>query len=110
VLLTTQYLDEADALADRVAVMDRGKVVANGTVDELKAKVGGSSVKLTLVDSTQAIAAARTCAAFSPLEVTVEDDGNIVSVPMPDIERLPEMLLAARSMWLGRRSTTCSSS
>lgn len=98
VLLTTQYLDEADALANRVAVMDRGKVVANGTVDELKAKVGGSSVKLTLVDSTQAIAAARTCAAFSPLEVTVEDDGNIVSVPMPDIERLPEMLLALRSM------------
>jgi ABC-2 type transport system ATP-binding protein len=98
VLLTTQYLDEADALADRVAVLDRGKVVANGTVDELKAKVGGSSVKLTLVDSTQAIAAARTCAAFSPLEVTVEDDGNIVSVPMPDIERLPEMLLALRSM------------
>ncbi len=39
VLLTTQYLDEADQLADRIAVIDRGKVIADGTADELKASV-----------------------------------------------------------------------
>ena len=46
VLLTTQYLDEADQLADRIAVIDRGKVVAEGTADELKASVGISSLQL----------------------------------------------------------------
>ena len=43
-LLTTQYLDEADQLADRIAVIDRGRVVAEGTADELKASVGDSSL------------------------------------------------------------------
>ena len=49
-LLTTQYLDEADQLADRIAVIDRGRVIADGTADELKASVGTSSLQLTLVD------------------------------------------------------------
>jgi ABC-2 type transport system ATP-binding protein len=59
VLLTTQYLDEADQLADRVAVMDRGKVIATGSPNELKARVGGDRVELVLaddVDLTQAMA------------------------------------------------------
>lgn len=48
VLLTTQYLDEADALADRVAVLDRGHVVAEGTAAELKRRVGAAHVELEL--------------------------------------------------------------
>ena len=51
VLLTTQYLDEADQLADRIAVIDRGRVVAEGTADELKASVGESSLQLRLRDA-----------------------------------------------------------
>lgn len=48
VLLTTQYLEEADQLADRIAVIDRGQIVAQGTPAELKASIGGSSLHLTV--------------------------------------------------------------
>jgi ABC-2 type transport system ATP-binding protein len=50
VLLTTQYLEEADRLADSISVIDDGKVIAKGTSDELKASIGGQRVEITLVD------------------------------------------------------------
>jgi ABC-2 type transport system ATP-binding protein len=58
VLLTTQQLDEADQLADRIAVVDRGQVIAEGTSAELKAKVGGERVALTVAPQSD-LAAAR---------------------------------------------------
>ncbi|WP_079110125.1 ATP-binding cassette domain-containing protein [Streptomyces roseifaciens] len=50
VLLTTQYLEEADHLADRIAVLDRGRVVAEGTVDQLKAVTGGERIEVVVAD------------------------------------------------------------
>src|SRR5699024_9830743 len=54
VLLTTQYLDEADQLADRIAVIDHGRMVAHGTPDELKTSVGVSTLQLVLTDADEA--------------------------------------------------------
>ncbi|MFF1759976.1 ATP-binding cassette domain-containing protein [Streptomyces sp. NPDC058266] len=53
VLLTTQYLEEADQLADRISVVDRGWVVAEGTSDELKARLGGDRIDVVVRDSSQ---------------------------------------------------------
>ncbi|MDP2623044.1 MAG: ATP-binding cassette domain-containing protein [Actinomycetota bacterium] len=64
VLLTTQYLDEADRLADRIAVIDRGEVIATGSADELKDQVGGERLDVTLEDRSQLDAAT---AALEPL-------------------------------------------
>jgi ABC-2 type transport system ATP-binding protein len=50
VLLTTQYLDEADSLADRLAVIDRGRLISEGTPDELKDRLGGSVIRLSVPD------------------------------------------------------------
>lgn len=58
VLLTTQYLDEADQLADRIAVIDRGKVIAEGTSGQLKASTGAGTLHVRLLDAGQRPAAA----------------------------------------------------
>ncbi|CAA9429974.1 MAG: Efflux ABC transporter, ATP-binding protein [uncultured Rubrobacteraceae bacterium] len=58
-LLTTQYLDEADRLADRIAVVDTGRVIASGTANDLKARVGGERLELTVTEGGDVDAAAR---------------------------------------------------
>ncbi|AKZ57192.1 Daunorubicin/doxorubicin resistance ATP-binding protein DrrA [Streptomyces ambofaciens ATCC 23877] len=81
VLLTTQYLEEADQLADRVSVVDAGRVVADGTADELKAAIGGDRVDVVLRDAGQLGAAV----ALLPLTgVRVDTDRRLVSAPVTD--------------------------
>jgi ABC-2 type transport system ATP-binding protein len=80
VLLTTQYLDEADRLAERIAVIDRGLVIAEGTPDELKAQVGGDRLEIHLCDgqhSEEAMSALATIASARPFV-----ENGSVSVPV----------------------------
>ncbi|MER7661981.1 ATP-binding cassette domain-containing protein [Streptomyces sp. NPDC096193] len=74
VLLTTQYLDEADRLASRIAVIDHGKVIAEGTKGELKASVGSGAVHLRLRDAEQRPEAERVLAAALGAEVLLDAD------------------------------------
>jgi ABC-2 type transport system ATP-binding protein len=74
VLLTTQYLDEADRLAGRIAVIDHGKVIAEGTPGELKSSVGSGTVHLRLRDAGQRPAAERVLAAALGAPVQLEAD------------------------------------
>ena len=65
VLLTTQYLDEADQLADNIVVIDKGRVVANDTPDGLKRSVGSSSLHLTVKDADKPPTRRRLSSAYS---------------------------------------------
>ncbi|MGW8985271.1 ATP-binding cassette domain-containing protein [Streptomyces parvus] len=74
VLLTTQYLDEADQLASRIAVIDHGKVIAEGTKGELKASVGAGTVHLRLRDAEQRAEAQKVLALALNAEVQLDAD------------------------------------
>lgn len=84
VLLTTQYLDEADNLADTIVVIDQGRVIAAGTSDELKGKVGGQVVEIWPEDRSQAETVRRIVSEVAGADGTIDDDAELVTVPMAD--------------------------
>src|SRR5437868_9796347 len=84
ILLTTQYLDEADQLADRIAVLDQGKLVAQGTPDELKRRIPGGHIRLQFADASGFEAAAHTLGEVArndnELTLQVPTDGSVRSL------------------------------
>jgi ABC-2 type transport system ATP-binding protein len=79
-LLTTQYLEEADALADDIAIIDSGKVIAQGTADELKAQVGGERVELIVADRSEVPKAVAALNLVAAGEAVVDEDTHMVTV------------------------------
>ncbi|WP_371286970.1 ATP-binding cassette domain-containing protein [Mycobacterium sp. PS03-16] len=86
VLLTTQYLEEADALSESIVVIDRGTVIADGTPDALKQKVGGSYCQVTPVHPADLRRVADALAGIGGPDTTADADesAGTVSVPAPD--------------------------
>jgi ABC-2 type transport system ATP-binding protein len=85
IVLTTQYLEEADQLADRISVIDGGRIIAEGTADQLKSKVGGDVLHLTVADLNDTDAAATALAsvfAVPESELVVDHDVGTVQVPV----------------------------
>jgi len=87
VLLCTQYLDEADQLADRIAVIDHGRVIAEGTPGQLKASVGQGALHVRLLDPEQRGEAERVILRVLDAEPHREPDPAALSVPVADAER-----------------------
>jgi ABC-2 type transport system ATP-binding protein len=96
VVLTTQYLDEADQLAHRIAVIDSGRVVAEGTTDDLKASVGTSSFDLILRDEQQVVDAAARLARVLGSTATVSPGGRLTA-PLADADRVADLLIELRN-------------
>ena len=101
VLLCTQYLDEADQLADRIAVIDRGKVIAEGTPALLKASVGQGALHVRLLDPADRPEAARMLGRLLDAEPHLEGDPSALSVRIDDAERAAEAVAELSRAGLG---------
>ena len=116
-LLTTQYLEEADALADEIAVVDAGRIIARGTADELKSQVGGERVEVVVRKPDDVAGARAVLAGVCGGEVTVDEHARRLTAPTAggteSLVGVLRALDAAGIRWTtsgcaGRPWTTCS--
>lgn len=96
VLLTTQYLQEADELADRIAVIDHGSVVAEGTVNELKESIGISSLHLSIQHIEDISNARMIVERVLKVQSAVSPEGGMITAPMATADRVTDLLVALR--------------
>ena len=80
-LLTTQYLEEADALADTIAVVDQGKIIARGTADELKSQVGGERIEVVIHDRAELARAVEVLSPGGSARATVDEHTRRITIP-----------------------------
>jgi oleandomycin transport system ATP-binding protein len=92
VLLTTQYLDEADQLAHEIAVIDHGKVIASGTPDELKSRVGGKVLEVSPADPAELPRVAEALARYTAAEPVIEPESGRVTVRVSDAAAFPAVV------------------
>jgi ABC-2 type transport system ATP-binding protein len=88
VLLTTQYLEEADQLAKKIVVVDAGRAIAAGTADELKAQVGGERLEVAVSRGSDLDAAVRTLSTYASSDVRVDHEHRRIVVPVTNGSRL----------------------
>jgi ABC-2 type transport system ATP-binding protein len=95
VLLTTQYLDEADRLAERIVVIDSGVIIANGTSDELKDRIGGDRISVSIARAENREAALGALRPLCTGDVEVSDDGRSFSAPIKAGDRVVPAVIRA---------------
>jgi ABC-2 type transport system ATP-binding protein len=88
VLLCTQYLEEADQLADRIAIIDHGRVIAEGTPSQLKASVGAGSLRVRVREPHERAEAQRLLGAVIAAPVLLESDPAVLSTHVPDTDQV----------------------
>ncbi|MBE7160397.1 MAG: ATP-binding cassette domain-containing protein [Williamsia herbipolensis] len=101
VVLTTQYLDEADALADQLVVIDHGRVVGRGTPESLKRSVGDFSLSIRLIDPHQSERAASTMRSLLHAPVDVDTRTGALTGPVPDSARAAQVIAALTAERIG---------
>jgi oleandomycin transport system ATP-binding protein len=111
VLLTTQHLDEAEALADQIVVFDRGRVVADGTAEELKEKIGGQTLVVRALDRARTPEVAEIVARVTGARPEINEDSGLVTAPLDDpaelttvVRGLDEASIVASELTLRRPS------
>jgi len=94
IILTTQYLEEADQLADEVVVLDHGRTVAHGAPDELKAQIGTERIEVTVASASEIEAVTRATAPFASNHPTFDADTLVATIPITEGTRLMDVMRA----------------
>jgi ABC-2 type transport system ATP-binding protein len=106
IMLTTQYLDEADALAGRIAVIDRGRKVAEGTPSQLKARIGTSSLRVQMAEGADTAKAVALAAELTRVTPIISPTSSGFSLTLSDANQAADVLIALRNHQLDITSTT----
>ena len=94
IILTTQYLEEADRMADDIVVLDHGRTVAHGTPQDLKAQIGDDRIDVKVSNESELVAAATALGPFAGGEPTIDADQLLVTAPIPSGLRVIDIVRA----------------